>query len=145
MTVNATMTKFGHPDTLIADYACWTVQLRPRQVTLGSLVLIAKSPVTAFHEIGSSAFAELEAVTADIAAALTAVVGYERINYLMLMMVDPDVHFHVIPRYSTPRNFGAIAFPDAAWPGPPDLKSGIEPDLATRDALLGEIRSAWRK
>ena len=27
-------------------------------------------------------------------------VAYERINYLMLMMVDPDVHFHVIPRYT---------------------------------------------
>ena len=36
---NATMKKFGHPGTLIHDYADWVVLLRNHQVTLGSLVV----------------------------------------------------------------------------------------------------------
>lgn len=35
----------------------------------------------------------------SVEPALCDVTPYERINYLILMMVDPDVHFDVIPRY----------------------------------------------
>ena len=43
-------------------------------------------------------------ITAEIEATLSAEVAYERINYLMLMMVDPNVHFHVFPRYEGSRS-----------------------------------------
>ena len=46
----------------------------------------------------------------------------------MLMMVDPNVHFHVIPRYAEPRSWNEIAFADAGWPGPPRLDRSIELD-----------------
>ena len=46
-------------------------------------------------------------------------------NYLMLMMVDPYVHFHVLPRYREPQEFRAVTFADKGWPGTPDLASGI--------------------
>ena len=36
---NATMRKFGYPETLIRQWDHWAVLLRPAQVTLGSLVL----------------------------------------------------------------------------------------------------------
>src|SRR5690606_24257005 len=42
-SMNATIAKFGHPATLIAEYAHWVVLLRPAQPTLGALVLAAKS------------------------------------------------------------------------------------------------------
>ena len=97
---NETMRKFGYPATLIRDYEHWVVLLRPAQVTLGSLVLAAKSDATAFGALAAGAHAELATITAEIEATLLAAIGYERINYLMLMMVDPNVHFHVFPRYS---------------------------------------------
>ena len=43
--------------------------------------------------------------------------NYSKINYLMLMMVDPAVHFHVIPRYEHPVSFCDNDYPDAGWPG----------------------------
>lgn len=141
---NATMTKFGFPETVVADYVSWTLQLRPKQVTLGSLVLVCKAPVRAFHEIGAAAFAELERVTTDIERVLTTLVRYERINYLMLMMVDPDVHFHVIPRYSQARSFAGAEFVDAGWPGPPDLKTGIDAEDILRAELLTALRTEWK-
>ncbi|MEO8175528.1 MAG: HIT family protein, partial [Sphingomicrobium sp.] len=38
-------------------------------------------------------------------------------------MVDPNVHFHVFPRYSGERQWDGLTFADQGWPGPPDLKS----------------------
>ena len=49
------------------------VLLRPAQVTLGSLVLAAKSDATAFGELPPAAFAEQATVIAAIEAALAEV------------------------------------------------------------------------
>src|SRR5690606_17860316 len=95
---NATELKFGDPDSRIAQTPHWTVLLRPRQPTLGSLVLVCREDVKAFSSLSAAAFAGLQPVVHGVEAMLREVTGYERINYLMLMMVDPDVHFHVIPR-----------------------------------------------
>ena len=119
--MNPTIQKFGYPATLIKEFDHWVVLLRPAQVTLGSLVLAAKSEATAYGDLPHEAFAEQGIVVAAIETALGTFTRYERINYLMLMMVDPNVHFHVIPRYSKPRIWREIAFPDAGWPGPPRL------------------------
>lgn len=126
--MNATMEKFGWPATLIAQFDHWVVLLRPAQPTLGSLVLAAKSDATAFGDLPGEAHAELKRVTATIEAALTKAVGYTKINYLMLMMVDPHVHFHVIPRYEGVRSGGGLRVRDAGWPGPPDLGSAVKID-----------------
>ena len=123
--MNSTIEKFGYPATLVREYGHWLVLVRPAQVTLGSLVLAAKSDATAFGELSRDAFTEQAAVIAAIEAGLAAFCAYERINYLMLMMVDPHVHFHVIPRYSGTRAWGGIEIADTGWPGPPDLKSAI--------------------
>ncbi len=121
---NETMRKFGYPETLVRDYQHWAVLLRPAQVTLGSLVLAAKGDATAFGALPRDAHAELATITAEIEATLAKEIGYQRINYLMLMMVDPHVHFHIFPRYAEARSIGETVIEDRGWPGPPDLKSG---------------------
>ena len=141
---NATEAKFGDPVTRIAQTACWTVLLRPKQPTFGSLVLICREPVLAFADVSAQGFAELRGIIAKVEAMLRGFVAYERINYLMLMMVDPDVHFHVIPRYNGSRNFGALAFADAGWPGPPALEPAVALDTAAIDSLVARLRDAWR-
>ncbi len=140
---NATERKFGDPDNRIAQTDFWTVLLRPRQPTLGSLVLVCREDVQAFSAVSGAAFADLAAAVRSIETALRAVVGYERINYLMLMMVDPDVHFHVIPRYSQPREFAGRAFADVGWPGPPQLEPAVVLEPAVRDALRAQLVAAW--
>lgn len=140
---NATETKFGDPETRIAQTAYWTVLLRPRQPTLGSLVLVCREPVRAFSELSAAAFEDLRLVLRSVEPALRSIVAYERINYLMLMMVDPDVHFHVIPRYAGSRTFHGAEYRDGGWPGPPNLDQALAPEDATRDALLARLREAW--
>ena len=140
---NETMRKFGYPGGLVREYEHWVVLLRPGQVTLGSLVLAAKSDALAFGALPAAAHAELAQITAEIEATLTAEIAYERINYLMLMMVDPNVHFHVFPRYRGSRAFEDLEFEDRAWPGPPDLKSAIELPQPVFDRLLNRLMQSW--
>ncbi len=123
--MNPTVEKFGFPATLLREFDHWLILLRPAQVTLGSLVLAAKSDATSYSKLPREAFAEEADAVGAIERALASFCKYERINYLMLMMVDPHVHFHVIPRYSASRQWRSIEFCDHGWPGPPDLRSAI--------------------
>lgn len=138
--MNATIEKFGYPATLIREYEHWVVLLRPAQPTLGSLVLATRSDATEFHALPDAAFAELKQVVTAIEAALKALVGYERINYLMLMMVDPHVHYHVIPRYEGVRTFADLDFRDAGWPAVPALGEAMKLDKSAIEPLVKELR-----
>lgn len=141
--MNITIEKFGHPQTLIAEYRHWVVLLRPQAVTLGSLVLAAKSDSTAYGALPAAAFEEQARVVADIRSALSQAVGYEKINYLMLMMVDPNVHFHVIPRYAEPRLRDGVSYADSGWPKLPDLASGHILSAGEIAAQVGWLKSVW--
>ncbi len=135
--INDTIKKFGYPQTLIAEFAHWVVLLRIAQPTLGSVILAAKSEATAFSDLDSEAYAELAVVIKNIENSLSSEVEYEKINYLMLMMVDPHVHFHVIPRYEGARQWEGIQFVDAGWPKMPDLASAV----SLTDAQIGKLVS----
>jgi diadenosine tetraphosphate (Ap4A) HIT family hydrolase len=142
--MNPTIEKFGYPATLLKEFDHWLVMLRPAQVTLGSLVLAAKSNATAYADLPREAFAEQASAVGAIERALARFVAYERINYLMLMMVDPHVHFHAIPRYSEPRRWKEMVFPDEGWPGPPRLDVAVRLDAEQLAALVTEASSSFR-
>ncbi|MXO59884.1 HIT family protein [Altererythrobacter salegens] len=141
--MNATIEKFGWPATLVREFEHWVVLLRPAQPTLGCLVLAAKSDATAFGDLPGEAHAELKSVTSAIEAALADFCGYAKLNYLMLMMVDPHVHFHVIPRYEGAREFGGVSFADAGWPAVPQLGQAVALDDAQCDALVAELKARF--
>lgn len=138
--MNETILGFGYPLTLVRDYAHWLVLLRPTQPTLGSLIVAAKSDATDFAALPGEAFAELATVTDDVERALKAAVDYARINWLMLMMVDPHVHFHVLPRYEGSRTHAALEIADAGWPKLPDLASAVTLDDTQRGEMVRWLR-----
>jgi len=143
--LNTTIAKFGFPETLIEDYEHWCVLLRPAQATLGSLVLAHKGEETAFGALSVAAFSELAEVSRDIEASLKAFRPYDRINYLMLMMVDPHVHFHVLPRYQAAQSFDGVAFEDKGWPAVPNLGAAVTPDATLRQKLVSTLKTCWTK
>ena len=139
---NATMAKFGLPATLIREWEHWVMLLRPAQVTLGSVVVAAKSDVGAFGDLPAAAFAELADVVPAVEQSVKALSGYARVNWMMLMMVDPHVHFHVLPRYEGAREWSGASFPDARWPGPPALGEAVALDPAQIAALVKGMQTA---
>ena len=142
-TINATIEKFGYPATLVREFEHWLVLVRPAQVTLGSLILAAKGDATAYRQLPRDAFVEQSAAVAAIETGLAAFCRYERINYLMLMMVDPHVHFHVIPRYEGERSGCGLTVTDAGWPKAPVLGDAVELAPAQIDAMSDWLKGLW--
>ncbi len=137
------MVKFGYPASLVRDYKNWVVLVRPEQCTLGALVLVNKSEIQSFSALGRESFQELERVAQDIERNLTAFRAYQKINYLMLMMVDKEVHFHVLPRYESDQEFGGVVYPDPGWPMAPNLAVGSVLEGEQMASLVGELKKIW--
>lgn len=116
--------RFRLPEYRIADVGPWLISLRPTQPAIGSLVLSLRRPCGSLDGLSDSEAAQLAPAFRLIHKVLNSSFAPDKINYLALMMVDPQVHFHVIPRYAEPVVFRGQEFRDAGWPGPPDLQSG---------------------
>ncbi|MCA9500201.1 MAG: hypothetical protein MRJ67_12920 [Nitrospirales bacterium] len=141
--MNTTMKKFGYPNTCLKEFPQWVVLLRPQQVTLGSLVLICREEAIAFSQISADAFKELPTIIREIETSVSRAFAYSKINYLMLMMVDPEVHFHVIPRYDKPRLFSQQQFLDHGWPGPPLLKNPNDISEEVCQNIFSHLKNNW--
>jgi len=118
----------------------WTVLVRKVQVTLGALVLAANRCFVSASELTQPEVSEFPIVVGRLEAVLKSAFQYDKINYLCLMMVDQHYHFHVLPRYASPRTFSGRSWHDASWPKPPNL-AGEPSDTA----LLVELRDQLRK
>ncbi len=141
--MNETIARFGHPATLVAEYEHWVVLLRPAQPTLGSLVLAAKSEARALSGLPPEAFAEMGAAVRAIETRLKAAVDYYKLNYLALMMVDPNVHFHVLPRYDGERSAAGLTIADTGWPKMPVLGDAVELSPEQIEALVDWLKDGW--
>jgi diadenosine tetraphosphate (Ap4A) HIT family hydrolase len=141
--MNETIVKFGYPASLVAQYRHWIVLLRPDQPTLGSLVLAGTGEERRFSDLPAGAFAELGEAVGDIERALEATVRPQKLNYLMLMMVDPHVHWHVVPRYEGRREAFGLGIDDSGWPKMPQLGDAVKL-TPEQIAQLGEwLRANW--
>jgi diadenosine tetraphosphate (Ap4A) HIT family hydrolase len=138
-----TIRTFGYPATLLCEYEHWVVLLRRQQVTAGSMVLAAKHGAERLPELPPEAFSEMRRASADLEQALRETFAFEKINYLLLMMVDRQVHFHVIPRYAGPRDAVGIAFEDRGWPRAPSLGEFVELTDEQVTQLGDILRAAW--
>lgn len=115
--------KFRVNELLIFESEHWTWSLRPLQPTLGAGVLALKRYAESFSDITEEEGKDLAVIIRVIEGRLKQAYDYDKINYLMLMMVDPHVHFHIIPRYSEAIEFEGISLQDKGWPGPPSLEA----------------------
>ena len=140
---NETIEKFGHPENVLATYEHWTVMLRRVQNTAGCMILACNEDAECLPAVSAAAFAELPMVTADLEGALREAFSFDKINYLLLMMVDKHVHFHVLPRYAESRRFEGVEFRDAGWPRAPALAEAAEvPDEVFRK-LRAHLKERW--
>ena len=140
MRHHATYERFGGDQSLVRAYAHWSVLVRPKQATLGACVIVAHADVGALGALPPEAHAEFGRVVRDLEAAWDAAFAPDKRNYLCLMMVDPHVHHHALPRFEGPRTFAGAERTDVGWPGPPDLSASVgDVAEAVREALV----SAW--
>lgn len=120
--IQAIKNKFKIDKTLVKEYKNWYWLIRPKQVTLGSGILLSKHNKSNFSDLNQDSFSELKTIISEIEATLKRMISYDKINYLMLMMEDPIVHYHIIPRHESARLMSRIRVRDHGYPGPPKLE-----------------------
>lgn len=113
--------KFKIEEFLIKRFNYWSISLRPIQTTLGSLIISLNRKCPKLSELTTKEASEMKEVFQYIEKILMEKFSPEKINYLALMMVDHQVHFHVIPRYKEERIMGGKVFVDCDWPAPPNI------------------------
>lgn len=133
--------KFRVESLAVRRYRHWTWSVRPVQGTLGASVISLNRAAASWSEVRSDENAELAEVVHDIESALRSHFAFAKINYLMLMMVDEHVHFHVFPRYPEARSFAGKEWVDATWPKLPDVLGG-DSDPETVRAILELLKTA---
>ncbi|WP_288131259.1 hypothetical protein [Microbulbifer sp.] len=143
--MNVTMERFGYKKNLICEYNNWCVLLRDQQVTLGSVVIIEKSNSIALADVTPESFAELATVISDYENVVSELYPVRRFNYMALMMVDPNVHFHVVPRYESDINEFNYDFSDSLYPSPPNLSKVNNCSADVKALVLDKIVSQWPK
>lgn len=120
------VTKFRIKELELFNFNHWIVSVRPQQPTIGSLVISLKRDCVSLSDLTSDEGGELALVFSKTEKLLKTAFSYDKINYLCLMMVDHQVHFHVIPRYENPVSFEGNTYKDKACPGPADVLSFLD-------------------
>ncbi|QNO13381.1 HIT family protein [Alkalicella caledoniensis] len=131
--------KFKTDELSIYETEYWLWSLRPVQSTLGAGVLSLKRECWNFSELKQEEFSDLYNVIKVIEQTLQNAFDYDKINYLMLMMIDKQVHYHVIPRYKDEVKFNNKSWVDSGWPGIPSL-AGDEVDISLSKDIIRNIK-----
>lgn len=128
--------KFKINELKLIDFLYWTLSVRPKQVTIGSLVISLKRNCHFVGEITEEESKELSIVFKYIEKLLKSAFQYNKINYICLMMVDKQVHCHVIPRYENTVIFNKKSYKDTSWPGPIEILKTIDEPGIEKAVLL---------
>lgn len=108
----------------------WIASVRPVQLTLGSLVISSSHGKKDFTSLAKEESAELVILIGKIDEIVKYDLGADKINVICLMMQDPIIHFHILPRYSKPCKFDGELWEDIDFPNPPIFRnSGINKPL----------------
>ncbi|MGI6382032.1 MAG: HIT family protein [Tissierellaceae bacterium] len=113
--------KFKIKELKIYETDYWIWSLRPHQTTLGAGILSLKRECSNFSELNQEEYSDLNNIIKVIEKTLKKTFNYDIMNYLMLMMVDKQVHYHVIPRYEKEFEIFGRVWKDRSWPGIPKL------------------------
>ena len=124
--------KFRVEELKVLENHSWSWSVRPGQPTLGAGILSLNRHAGKFSEVTAEEMQDLAEMVGILERAVKASFDHAIMNYLMLMMVDHHVHYHVIPRYDTTRAFAGREWVDNGWPALPliaDSQHGADPGL----------------
>jgi len=113
--------KFKTEELKIYETEYWLWSLRPHQATLGAGILSLKRECPSFGELNQEEFSDLNNIIKVIEDTISQVFRHDIMNYLMLMMLDKQVHYHVIPRYEKEVVLFGDVWKDSSWPSIPNL------------------------
>jgi diadenosine tetraphosphate (Ap4A) HIT family hydrolase len=139
-TYSAFTAKF-HPERMaVSSSDHWVAVLRPKQVTLGALVLLPREPAPDFGDVRQAAAVDLFRFISDVQRIVSDAFSPDRFNLIAAMMKDPFVHFHLIPRYATSVKFNDEDWTDQDWPRLVSFRD-VDTPFKTHQAILTSLKS----
>jgi diadenosine tetraphosphate (Ap4A) HIT family hydrolase len=136
--------KFRITDLHVASVGTWRISVRPAQVTLGSMIVSLAADVSSLATMNEAEAADLGRALSLTDRLARSAFGAVRTNALCLMMQDPIVHFHILPRYPEAQYAFGQNWIDREWPRPPQLQSEPITDevlAAIRDRLFDAVQA----
>ncbi len=127
-TLEEFRTKFRVEELKIRENRSWTWSVRPGQPTLGAGILSLNRHAGKFSDVTAEEMKDLAEMVETLEGTIKRALDHAIMNYLMLMMVDHHVHYHVIPRYEGTRSFAGREWVDNGWPALPVLGDSQHPD-----------------
>ncbi len=101
---------------LIRDYTYWTVYAHKNQGYLGRCVVWCKrEDAIDLADATEEEQKELAVILKDLRSAIQQAFQADWMNYAFLGNATRHLHGHVIPRYSSIREFEGITFTDEKW------------------------------
>ena len=134
--------KFDSKNLLIKEYNHWILILRNKPMKLGNCVAITKKHHESLSQLTDEEMQEYAHVTRDAEATLKKVFNCELIHHLLLMLKDKHTHFHIIPRYQTPKLFAGREWQDDMQP---ILKASEKPLPEVPHEILLKIRDEIKR
>ena len=128
------------PTDYVNTWSYWQVIINHNQDYLGKVMLVLvrhETDVTSLTEAEQVEFWQLLTV---VRKALSTLFQPDHFNYAFLMNGDRHVHFHVIPRYATAREFADLIFTDGQLGEHYQLRDNIV-DVKVRQTLADALRA----
>lgn len=125
----------------VLETGYWVLSVRPGQLTLGSMVLSSARGVLHFAELNQEEGQSLAYMLGLAEKTARELFGAVRINAVCLMMKDPVIHFHLLPRYDQSLERYGTQWMDSDWPGPPVFQPVQTPEHVL-EAIKEDI-AAW--
>ena len=131
-TLEEFRSKFRVEELKVMGNSSWTWSVRPGQPTLGAGILSLNRYALKLSDVTGEEMKDLADLIRVMEGTIQAAFDHNIMNYLMLMMVDHHVHYHVIPRYEEIRSFAGKEWVDNGWPALPligDIQHADDPGL----------------
>jgi diadenosine tetraphosphate (Ap4A) HIT family hydrolase len=128
------------PTDYVSTWPYWQVIINHSQDYLGKVMLVLlrhETDVTSLTEAEQVEFCQLLAM---VRKALSTLFQPDHFNYAFLMNGDHHVHFHVIPRYATSREFAGLIFTDGQLSEHYQLRDNLV-DVKVRQILAEALRA----
>ena len=120
--------KFRVEALKVLENRSWTWSVRPGQPTLGAGIVSLNRYAGKFSDVTKEEMQDLADLVGTLEGTIQQAFNHNIMNYLMLMMVDHHVHYHVIPRYQGTRSFAGSEWVDNGWPALPALADSQHQD-----------------
>jgi len=128
------------PTDYVNTWAYWQVIINHNQDYLGKVMLVLLRHETDVISLTEAEQVEFWQLLTVVRKALSTLFQPDHFNYAFLMNGDRQVHFHVISRYATSREFADLIFTDGQLGEHYQLRDNIV-DVKVRQTLADALRA----